>query len=622
MAFNVFFKKGRLIWDEYIPSTLTNDSLVPKVSFDQGYSWMSLDTQVENLRNDYNVYGGSIKDIGNGFKQIDISFTFTPTSIPKIADYALEPDSAYGLNPGTYYFAVGCLNYDTPCMNEFSGSNYYATGYFTEPISKLIKIVIESKSKVHLFVNYPEYTRGLCIYYGQESSGTINLKLYHVTNLVQLLNNSISADSSATIVFKNKYPFPDNGIVKIENEYIGYTTCSWDSSTSQWKLIGLTRGLYNTTPTTHINPTGENIPIYLAMYENGGLYGEIPDRIYARPELDSDLVQYLNFDSSTPLDLVDNTRQITEIGEVNYSSTWTMLSSSLKLSGRGYINSNYNLTNNIVDQGSIHFYISFESFVDNETIDPYIFGTADGTGLWMRISRITNKPYFGVGDVTIVGSEDFRVPSLTKNNYDRIGLAWRLNSDGFMEFDFAINGYSFITESTRIPKFSSNEINRFTPGILLIGGTSLSPNTSFNGYIDDWRVYNSALSLEEFNSIHTYMMSRPNIYCGKIIINNGFKDLSGANVSLQDYEPLIDTVINTSVNGGRDFGIYYDDWLIEKLLTDHTILSGERITYPIESDTIQLRFNMHGYDPSNTTSGYYSPILKNISLIVSEESLG
>ena len=65
------------------------------------------------------------------------------------------------------------------------------------------------------------------------------------------------------------------------------------------------------------------------------------------------------------------------------------------------------------------------------------------------------------------------------------------------------------------------------------------------------------------------------------------------------------TVINTSVNGGQNFGIYYDDWLMEKLLTDHTILSGERITYPIESDTIQLRFDMHGYDPSNTTSGYY-----------------
>ncbi len=620
MAFNIFFKKGRLIWDEYISPILSNDSITPKISFDKGYSWMSLDTQVENLRNGYSIYGGNIKTLNNNFKQIDISFTFTPTAIPKIADYTLEQDSTYGLDPGTYYFAVGCLNYDTPCMNTFSGSNYYATGSFTEPISKLVKIAIISKSKVHLFVNYPEYTRGLCIYYGQKTSDVVNLKLYHITNLVQLLNNSISAESSVTIVLKNKYPFPNNGVVKIENEYIGYTSCSWNGT--NWVLTGLTRGLYNTTPIAHSNPTDGNIPIYLAMYENGGLYGEIPSRIYARPDLDPGLIQYLNFDGLTPIDLIDNSRTITKVGEVNYSSSWTMLSNSLRLSGKGYINSNCNLTTSAVDEGSIHFYISFESFVEGETNDPYIFGTADGTGLWMRINRITNKPYFGVGNVTIIGSEDFRIPSLTKDSYDRIGLAWRLNSDGFMEFDFTINGYSFITESTRIPKFSSNEINRFTPGILLIGGISLSPNTSFNGYIDDWRVYNRALSLEEFNSIHTYMLSRPNIYCGKIIIDNNFKDLSGANISLNDYEPLIDTTIDTTEDGGNDFGIYYDDWLIEKLLTDSTILNNERISYPIESDSIQLRFDMHGYNASNESSGYYTPILKNISLIISEDSLG
>ena len=118
------------------------------------------------------------------------------------------------------------------------------------------------------------------------------------------------------------------------------------------------------------------------------------------------------------------------------------------------------------------------------------------------------------------------------------------------------------------------------------------------------------------------MLSRPNIYCGKITIDNNFKDLSGANISLNDYEPLIDTVINTNEDGGNDFGIYYDDWLIEKLQTFSSIEENERISYPIDSDIIQIRFDMHGYDASNESSGYYSPILKNISLIISEDSLG
>jgi len=622
MAFNAFFKKGRLIWDEYIPSILKKDSLVPKISFDKGYSWMSLVDQVVDLRSGNALYGGNIKNLDNNFRQIDLSFTFTPTAIPMITDYTLEPDPINGLDPGTYYFAAGCLNYDTPCMYPPNGDNYYASGQFDEPISKLVKVDIETKSKVNLFVNYPEYTRGLCIYVGFENYGTVYLSLIHVTNLVQLLHTSISADSTETIILNNMYPFPDNGVVKIENEYIGYTTCSYNYSLDYWELTGLTRGLYNTTPANHTNPAGENLPVYLAMYEGGGLYGEIPDRVYARPTLDPGLIQYLNFDTSIPSDLVDKTRVINEIGKVNYSSSWTILSSSLKLSGKGYINSNCNLTNTAVDSGSIHFYISFESFVDGVNNDPYIFGTADGSGLWMKISRITNKPYFGVGGVTIIGSEDFRVPSLTKNNYDRIGLAWKVNSEDCMEFDFTMNGYSFITESTRIPKFSSNKTNRFNPGTLLIGGISLNPNTSFNGYIDDWRVYNTALTLDEFNSIHTYLMSKPNVYCGKVTIDYGYKFFDDYGVSIEDYEPLIDISINTTVNGGHDFGIYYDDWLMEKMLTDHTIYSGERISYPIESDTIQIRFDMHGYDVSGESSGYYTPVLKNISLIISEDSLG
>ena len=72
-------------------------------------------------------------------------------------------------------------------------------------------------------------------------------------------------------------------------------------------------------------------------------------------------------------------------------------------------------------------------------------------------NRVTNKPYFGVGDVTIISSEDFRVPSLTKNGYDRIRLSWYSNNDGYMVFNLTINGYPFITESTLIPRYSSNE---------------------------------------------------------------------------------------------------------------------------------------------------------------------
>lgn len=613
MAFNIFFKKGRLIWDEYIPATLPSSAIKPKISFDKGYSWMSLGTQAENLRDGNSLYGGKITKLDNGYNQIDITFTFTPTAVPKIVDYELEEDVVNGLDPGTYYFAVGCINYDTPGLLDGDSNNYYATGYFSEPISKLVEVTISVASKVHLYVNYPDYTRGLCVYYGQNNAGTIELKLYHVTNLVNALASNITSDSTETIILKNQFPLPNNGIIKIENEYIAYTTCSWN--TDHWELTNLTRGVYNTTPTSHNNPVGEYLPIYLAMYKGGGLYGEIPKKEYAKPEVDASLVQYLNFDTDSPKDLVDPNLTITEVGNVNYSSTWTMLSKSLRLTGVGYLTSNYNL-NSVADSGSIHFYISFESFVDNETEDPYIFGSADG--LWMRINRINNKPYFGFSDVTIIGPEDYRVPSLTKGSYDRIGLAWRIGTNNTMIFDFTINGYRFITEETDIPSYSSGELNKFEPGIPNIGGTSLSnPNTSFKGYIDDWRIYNKNLTLDEFNAIHEYLLSKPNVYCGKVTIDKNYFDLSGANVALNNYEPLIDVAINTTVDGGQDFGIYYDDWLVEKMMTSGVISSGERLTYPIEADTIQI-----GFDLTGNATGSETPIIKNISLIISEDILG
>jgi len=626
MAFNAFFKKGRLIWDEQIPSALGNDCLSPAISFDRGYSWMDLGDLTTKLRNNEQVYGGKIVSRNNGFKQVDISFGFTPMCIPSIDDYELEPDSVNGLDPGTYYFAVGCLNHDTPGMLSISsGSNYYATGDSAngQPISRLVPIDITTKSKVKLYVNYPPFTRGLCVYYGKDNAGTINLELYLVTNFVQLLSSDITPGSS-TIVLANKYPLPKVGIVKIENEYIRYSDCTWNSTNSKWELTGLTRGILNTSPAAHTNPLGGNLPIYLALYD-GGIYGELPPRVYSRPKLDPSLVQYINFDKQQPIDLIGGTNPSVAAGTVNYSSNWKIVSTALNLSGSGFLTTNYDLTANIPDEGSIHFYISFEGFNSDQSsskIDPFIFGSE--TGLWMKISRITNKPYIGYNDIQISSPEDFRVPSLTKNDYDRIGLTWQVDSNNMMVFKLTINGYPFITKNTDILKYSSNDPITFNPGILFIGGTSISPgnNTCFIGYIDDWRIYNKALSYDEFQDIHAYLMSYPNIYSGIVTIDENFYNYNTTtNTELENYEPLIDKIFDIStatyMSAGHDLGVYYDDWIIKKLLTSSDIASGERIVFPIDSDTIKIRFNMKG-----DSAGEFTPILKNISLIISEDSLG
>lgn len=625
MAFNVFFKKGRLIWDEQIPAALGNDCLSPAISFDRGYSWMDLGDLATKLRNNEQVYGGNISSKDNGFKQVDISFGFTPMCIPSIDDYEVEADPTNGLDPGTYYFAVGCLNHDSPGMLSINPeNNYYVTGDSVneQPISRLIPIDITTKSKVKLYVNYPPFTRGLCIYCGKDNGGVINLELYLVTNFVQLLDSNITAGST-NIVLANKYPLPKTGIVKIENEYIRYSDCSWNSTLNKWELIGLTRGILNTSPASHTNPSGGNLPVYLALYD-GGIYGELPSRVYSRPKLDPDLVQYINFDKQQPIDLVGVSNPAIAAGVVSYSSSWKVLSTALNLSGNGFLTSGYDLAA-VADEGSIHFYISFNGFNSDSSsvgIDPYIFGSANG--LWMKIGRITNKPYFGYGNIQLTSPEDFRIPSLSKNNYDRIGLTWRVGQNNSMIFNFTANGYSFITIETDIPKYSSDNPDSFNPGVPFIGGTSINPgnNTCFVGYIDDWRIYKRALSYDDIQSIHTYMMSYPNVYCGLVTVDtNLYNYNTTTNTTLENYEPLIDKSFSipvaTYTSAGYDLGVYYDHWIIKKLLTSSDVAGGERIIFPVDPETIKIRFNMKG-----DSAGEFTPILKNISLIISEDSLG
>jgi len=41
MSMTMFFKKGRLIWEEYTEG-LSNLCIEPKISFDEGITWMTL----------------------------------------------------------------------------------------------------------------------------------------------------------------------------------------------------------------------------------------------------------------------------------------------------------------------------------------------------------------------------------------------------------------------------------------------------------------------------------------------------------------------------------------------------------------------------------------------------
>ena len=111
------------------------------------------------------------------------------------------------------------------------------------------------------------------------------------------------------------------------------------------------------------------------------------------------------------------------------------------------------------------------------------------------------------------------------------------------------------------------------------------------------------------------------IYTGQISINTDFYDYSTVtNTSLQNYSPLIyknfNGISTVANEAGLDYGIFYDDWAIDSFLSSSTIPSGGKISYPLDSKTVQVKFDMTG-----SVDGFLSPIIKNIAVIVSEASL-
>lgn len=591
-------KKIRLLWQEKIEPGYT--SIIPKISFDRGKDWISLQTFAGNARTNTEDYLSS-KSLENGYNQLDITLAMCPKIVPEIKQISARPNSI-GFSAGTWYFAVCALTYDYPGFEINSTSSY-----FNGPISKVVSVTLNETSSVDLYIRYPEYTKGLAIYWGQNSGGTITLKLHYVTNFVQKLKESLTT-LSTTIKLLNEYPFPNHGTVKIDNEYIDYTTCTWN--TDHWELTGLTRGCRGSAVEAHTTTFNDETEVYLANY-TGGVYGEIPKRIYLKPSIYSNLKQYLNFDSDSVLNLVPNGPTPEVLGTVEYSSDFALMGKTLKLTGSGVIKTNETLNNT----GSIHLLHSFVDSVGN--VNPYIFGSV--SGLWLSIDKTNLKPVLGYGETTILSNNDPRTPSLSKLDLDQLILTWEPTTENVMNFKLYINRSLIADIDTNI------DSETFNPGSPYIGGLQTGVNTYTNtyiGYIDEFRIYNTVLSLNDCSAILEEILNSDSSYCGLIsIIDDGYYpdlsvDVSGTRIQL--YEPLIDKEFSTTTPDtyGYDYGVSIDNWIIEHFYTDQSIPSAEHLTYPIDPEAIKIRFDM-----TSDSQGFKTPEIKNVSTIISEVSL-
>jgi hypothetical protein len=591
-------KKIRLLWQEKIEPGYT--SIIPKISFDRGKDWISLQTLAGNARTNTEDYLSS-KSLENGYNQLDITLAMCPKIVPEIKQISARPNSI-GFSAGTWYFAVCALTYDYPGFEINSTSSY-----FNGPISKVVSVTLNETSSVDLYIRYPEYTKGLAVYWGQDDGGTVTLKLHHVTNFVQKLKTTLT-DIGTTIELLNEYPFPSYGTVKIDNEYIDYESCTWD--TDHWELTGLTRGQRGSTAATHTTSFGNEIEVYLANY-TGGIYGEIPERIYPKPTTSANLEQYLNFDSSSVLNLVSGGSTPTTLGTLEYSSDFALMGKTLKLPGTGVVKTNEALT----DTGSLHLLHALVDLVDDA--NPYIFSAL--SGLWLAIDKTNLKPILGYDTTTILSSDDPRTPSLSKLDLDQLMLTWEPITGDLMNFKLYIN------ENLVADIDSSIDSTTFTPGEPYIGGLQTGVDTYTNtyiGYIDEFRIYNTVLTLSDCSTILEEVLNSDSIYCGLIpIVHSGYYpdlDVDILGTKIQLYEPLIDKEFATTTPAtyGYDYGISIDNWIVEHFYADQSIPTAEHLTYPIDPDAIKIRFDM-----TSDSQGFKTPEIKNVSTIISEVSL-
>lgn len=626
MSTNIYFKKGRLIWEEFLEEGLSPLSVEPKISFDSGISWMSLGAQAVNLRNGNPVKGGSIKPIAyESYNQLDIEFSFTPYAIPSIITHEVIPDETNGDAIGTYYFILKCVNFSSPGLVESDSLNYDSANILNNH-SKVYKVNLETKGRINLFVNFPYYASGLCLYKGyaaNDSTFPVTLKLAYISNITNALLESIN-EADNIIWLKNKFPLPKVGRILIDSEYIEYSNCEWDEKTlgdttgDFWKLTVSDRGVNGSTAVSHTattDPTADDTPVFLANY-SAGYYGELPPKVYNRkPIIDDSLIQFITYDPGIAIkDITFNTSP-TSSGSVNYEeSSMNIRGTAIKFNGLGVIDSNQILPKT----GSAQCFLNLIDII-NSVEDPVIFGNSEG--FWIKISKFNLKPYFGYQNLSISSYENSYIPSLGINIYHNLGFSWRKdpNSD-YLQI------YMFIGDDIVLNEITTILYEDFDPLTYTIGGfkvTSSSFTNTLIGNVIDWRLYNKFLVKADYENIIAEKFSKENIWCAKIETDKNSLDYSvvDSTTALNTYDPLHTLSFTFATNelletSGREFSIIYDPTILESYLTDATLPSSETFTYPVDPDLIQVRFDMQGEG-----AGFQTPIIKNIALIISEGSL-
>ena len=482
--------------------------------------------------------------------------------------------------------------------------------------------------------------------------GVVHYRLAFISNLSTKLAQSIAANDTDAVYISSRYYLPASGSIKIDSETVDYTTLSWDSNKQCYKLTGLTRSSKETEHSTSA--------VIRSAYLDGGTYGELPRKDISIYQDSDGLIQYFNFESSAyaekVVDLTGNT-DADIVGTVNVGESDSFLKNSIYFNKAGILVTQFTVDNS----GSIHFYFKIDTIPSEDMV---LCGSEDSIRLKLNHTNLRLSLEFN--EDTIIPSTSPKLSKVQIGKWTEIAITWQYSST------FSANKVYFykdgVLEQDESYSISNGDYTIALGALLTNSGddeTDVEYESSFIGKIDDWRVYNTCLSLEDLTSIDANLKEYGYEYCGTIKLDESFivgandpkgqavgaiMDYSLFDSELLKYDPYIPTyfsVLSKSVDDVDEAGEYKSECdlsilaainngnIIDKdlILDYYKNIDGEygycllknttsgiqyvpRINYPSEIDSIKYRFALTG-----KSDGMSTPIIKDFVAIASTSSI-
>ena len=251
---------GKIYLDTYEP---TNTSVAVYVSPDESKTWRETtlnDTIVEKINDELFI----------NKKEFTISFDLL---YPEITEHSIISSGGSFLGTETVNYVVSFFDADETEIYHVADRTAESLDHSEYAVTDIvaaddaIKLTIDADPNMTGFKVYRQVDEGSFVQiFNSNANSTLSVKI----------NADDGPDGTKNYIqISDNTEFPESGIVRVENEYISYTSTSGTT-----RLVGLTRGLYGTTSIEHI--ATKTVYLYDYADENENVYNG------KNPKLNSD----------------------------------------------------------------------------------------------------------------------------------------------------------------------------------------------------------------------------------------------------------------------------------------------------------------------------------------------